>query len=152
MPVPLLKSGRRYRVLQDLGELKAGRELDLLRAEYSFVPYSGMGGWHLLFTDVVLALEESEYGLVIAGIHDYFQDIGPFDWRAHTARYARLIRERYAPPEGEDLAERERVAAALDREIEAVLRGQPSSPDPMSPKKAYLLAAKRLRARGEPVD
>jgi hypothetical protein len=152
MPVPLLKSGRRYRVLQDLGDLRTGRELDLLLAEYSFVPYSGMGGWQLLFTDLELPLEESQHASIIAGIHDYFRDIGPFDWRAHAERYARLIRERSAPPEDGDRAEGERRAAALDREIEAVLREQPSSPDPMSPKKAYRLAAKRLRARGEPVD
>jgi hypothetical protein len=128
--LPLLKAGRRYRVLRGFGSFQEGRELNLLRASYSYLPYDDRGGWHLYFADAVLPLEQTEDAPMIARIGEYFLDVGPFDWRTEAA------------------ADRDRLKRVLNAEIEAVLRAQPASPDPMSPRKAYQLAVKRLRAKG----
>jgi hypothetical protein len=153
---PLLKTGRRYRMRQDLagwyqepqGRLNAGRELNLLRAEYSFVPYMSVGGWHFVFADAFVSLEDSEQASVIAGIDDYFEDIGPFDWRTEIVPYARFISGYCAPANEAETAAAEHPEE-LVAEIEAVLRAQPASREPLSPQKAFTLAAKRLAQRAK---
>lgn len=148
MPPPLLKAGRRYRLRQDVDTLKAGQEVSLLRAEYSFVPQLDRGGWHLCFAEGLVALEQTDDALIIEHISDAFEDIGPFDWRTAAAPYAAFICEFYGPGDAEDEDAQKRQDAELTREIEAVLREQPASVDPMSPKKACELALKRIGKRG----
>jgi hypothetical protein len=77
-------------VLRPFQEVEAGSLLDILFIRHSANPHEGLSGYHLVCPDRIITLEEARDESVLSSLHDFFEDLGPFDTADAQARFRRF--------------------------------------------------------------